>query len=150
MPGPGCAVSSRSSPGAMDRESEAERLLELALERPPAERDRFLAAACAGEPDLHRELAALLPYADGAGVDPGFLRSPALRPVMPDVLGFLEAQASGRSVAAASGLPEQIGGYRIVRLLGYGGMGPIHEAGRSEAGGCGAPQPPHPGPAPPQ
>ena len=131
----------------MDRESEAERLLELALERPPAERVTFLDSACASAPDLHRELAALLPYAEG---DSGFLRSPVLRPVMPDVLGFLEAQASGRSVAAASGLPEQIGGYRIVRLLGYGGMGLIYEARRSEAERCVALKVLYPWPAPPE
>lgn len=112
----------------MDRESEAERLLELVLEQPPAERDLFLVSACAGKPDLYLELVALLPYAEG---DADFLRSPVLRPVFPDVAGFLEAQANGRSVAAASGLPEQIGGYRIVRLLGYGGMGLIYEARQS-------------------
>ncbi len=131
----------------MDRESEAERLLALALERPPAERGTFLDTACAGEPGLHRELAALLPYAEG---DPDFLRSPVLRPVMPDVLGFLEAQASGRSVAEASGLPEQIGGYRIVRLLGYGGMGLIYEARRSEAEPSVALKILYPWPAPPE
>jgi serine/threonine protein kinase len=114
----------------MDRESEAERLLELALELPTEARDRFLAEVCADQPDLYRELMALLPWAES---DADFLRSPVLRPVIPDVLGFLEAQASGRSAAEASGLPEQIGGYRIVRLLGYGGMGLIYEARQSES-----------------
>ena len=115
----------------MDREVKAERLLELALQKPPAERDRFLAAACAGAPDLYRELSSLLPFA--ADEDRDFLRSLVLRPVIPDVLGFLEAQAGGRSAAEASGLPEQIGGYRIVRLLGYGGMGLIYEARPTDA-----------------
>src|SRR5262245_42312403 len=114
----------------MDRQSEAERLLELALERPPLEREQFLAEACASEPDLYRELSSLLPWADE---DRDFLRSPILRPVIPDVLSFLEAQASGKSAAEASGLPEQIGGYRIVRLLGYGGMGLIYEARQSDS-----------------
>jgi serine/threonine protein kinase len=109
----------------MDRETEAERLLELALRQAPVERDLFLVAACPGKPDLYRELAALLPYADG---DPDFLRSPVLRPMIPDIAGFLEA-ASG--AAEAGGLPETIGGYRIVRLLGYGGMGLIYEARQS-------------------
>lgn len=109
----------------MDRESEAERVLELVLQRPPEEREIFLADACAGEPELYQELASLLPYADE---DDDFLRSPVPRPVLPDVPGILEAQAHGRSAAEASGLPERIGGYRIVRLLGYGGMGLIYEA----------------------
>ncbi|HYX23955.1 MAG TPA: serine/threonine-protein kinase [Thermoanaerobaculia bacterium] len=135
----------------MDRESEAERLLALALARPPGERVPFLDAACAGEPELYRELAALLPFADAdADGDADFLRSPVLRPVMPDVLGFLEAQAGGRSVAAASGLPEQIGGYRIVRLLGYGGMGLIYEARQSDAERSVALKVLYPWPAPPE
>jgi eukaryotic-like serine/threonine-protein kinase len=129
----------------MDRESEAERLLAMALKRPPAEREAFLDAACAGTPDLRRELSALLPFANG---DPDFLRSPVLRPVMPDVLGFLEAQESGRSAAEASGLPAQIGGCRIVRLLGYGGMGLIYEARQSDPERAVALKVLHPWPAP--
>lgn len=131
----------------MDRESEAERLLALALERPPPERESFLAAACAGDPDLYEELTALLAY---AGEDPDFLRSPVLRPVMPDVIGFLEAQASGRGAAEASGLPERIGGYQIVRLLGYGGMGLIYEAKQGDGERSVALKVLHPWPAPPE
>ena len=131
----------------MDRESEAERLLELALAQPQAEQDRFLAEACAGKPDLYRELSALLPWADD---DREFLRSPILRPLIPDVLSFLEAQASGKSAAEASGLPEQIGGYRIVRLLGYGGMGLIYEAKQGVSERSVALKVLYPWPAPPE
>jgi serine/threonine protein kinase len=131
----------------MDRESDAERLLELALARPPSEREQFLATVCASEPDLYSELASLLPWADE---DRDFLRSPILRPVIPDVLAFLEAQASGKSAAEASGLPEQIGGYRIVRLLGYGGMGLIYEARPSDAAPSVALKVLYPWPAPPE
>lgn len=131
----------------MERESEAERLLELTLARPPAEREQFLTEACAGEPDLYRELTGLLPFADE---DRDFLRSPVLRPLIPDVLGFLEAQASGKSAAEASGLPEQIGGYRIVRLLGYGGMGLIYEAKQSASERSVALKVLYPWPAPPE
>jgi len=131
----------------MDRESEAERLLELALAQPQAEQDRFLAEACAGKPDLYRELSAFLPWADD---DREFLRSPILRPLIPDVLSFLEAQASGKSAAEASGLPEQIGGYRIVRLLGYGGMGLIYEAKQGVSERSVALKVLYPWPAPPE
>lgn len=152
MPGCGCAVSFRGGRPAgasreMDRESEAERLLELALERPPPEREAFLATACADDPDLYQELTALLSYAGG---DPDFLRSPVLRPVIPDVAGFLEAQASGRGAAEASGLPGRIGGYRIMRLLGYGGMGLIYEAKQSEDERSVALKVLYPWPAPPE
>lgn len=115
----------------MDRESEAEWLLELALRKPPAERPLFLAAICAGQPELHRELAALLPFAE---VDADFLRSPVLRPVIPDVLGFLEAQANGDLTMHSGSLPERIGGYRVRRLLGCGGMGLIYEAEADDSG----------------
>jgi serine/threonine protein kinase len=131
----------------MDRESEAERLLGLALEQPPSARTTFLAAACEGEPELYRELASLLPYAD---VEREFLRSPILRPLVPDVAGFLEAQAGGRNAAEESGLPEQIGGYRIVRLLGYGGMGLIYEARQSDGERSVALKVLHPWPPPPE
>ncbi|HTQ78847.1 MAG TPA: serine/threonine-protein kinase [Thermoanaerobaculia bacterium] len=114
----------------MDRQAEAERLLELALARPPGERARFLSAVSADRPDLIQEIASLLPYAE---LESDFLKSPILRPVVPDVLRFLEDQASGRDTPAPHDLPEQIGGYRILRLLGYGGMGLIYEARQSEA-----------------
>jgi serine/threonine protein kinase len=131
----------------MDREGEAERLLEKVLGLPPAEREPFLAAVCGGDPDLYQELLALLPWAD---IDRDFLRSPVLRPVIPDVLGFLEAQAKGQSAAEAAGLPEEIGGYRILRLLGYGGMGLIYEARQSDSDRSVALKVLYPWPAPPE
>ena len=96
-----------------DREARAEKLFERALELPAAERDAYLDAACEGEPDLRRELSALLPFAEG---DPGFLTSPVPRPAALD------------SGATADAVLEKIGGYRIVRIVGYGGMAVVYEA----------------------
>ncbi|HSG39240.1 MAG TPA: protein kinase [Thermoanaerobaculia bacterium] len=100
------------------------------MKRPLAERYLFLAAVCAGQPDLYRELAALLPFAE---VDADFLRSPVLRPAIPDIVGFLEVQAGGKRTIESGCLPERIGGYRILRLLGFGGMGLIYEAKSSDS-----------------
>lgn len=112
----------------MEREAQAERLLAQALELPAAERQAFLDAACKGEPGLRRELSALLPFVEG---DPDFLRSPVLRPAMPGLAELFTEEAGARAAAQASRPPEQIGGYRIVRILGYGGMGVVYEARQS-------------------
>ncbi len=98
---------------APDREAEAEALFQQALELPAGERDAFLDGACAGDPRLRRELSALLPYAVG---DTGFLASPVPRP------------AGLETGVAAGEVPESIGGYRIVRVVGYGGMAVVYEA----------------------
>ncbi len=96
-----------------DRERREERLLERVLELPAAERGAYLDAACDGEPELYRELSALLPFAEG---DSGFLRSPVPRPAALD------------TGATANACPEKIGDYRIVRIVGYGGMAVVYEA----------------------
>ncbi len=112
----------------MDQDERAERLLEAALELAPAQRDGFLASACRDEPGLRRDLASLLAHAEG---DPGFLRSPLLRVAVPDLAELFGADTGDppRPLRQdGDGLPEQIGGYRILRLLGYGGTGVVYEA----------------------
>lgn len=100
----------------------AERLFELALARPPPERGAFLDAACVGEPELRRELAALLPHAEA---EPDFLAIPAVQLAMPHLARFF-----GHGAGEGVGLPDNLGGYRIVCRLGYGAMGVIYEARR--------------------
>ena len=96
-----------------------------ALEHRPAQRHAFLGGACADDPDVHREIADLLPYADA---DPAFLATPALP--RPDA-GLFELRSDDTD-AAAAGLPEEIGGYRIVRVLGHGGMAVVCEAWKTD------------------
>ncbi len=82
------------------------RLKELfgaALDRTGAERDAFVASACAGDPTLAAELAALLASHEGA---PGFLETPACAPA------------------------RRLGPYELVREIGHGGMGTVFLAAR--------------------
>jgi hypothetical protein len=130
----------------VDRQAEIETLLEQALRLAPERREAFLAAACPSE-ELRRELAALLPYAEGAA---DFLHSPLLRPPTPDWVELLAAGASEEAARRVSGIPIAIGGYRIVRLIGYGGMGLIYEARRAGSADAVALKLPYPGLATPQ
>jgi serine/threonine protein kinase/tetratricopeptide (TPR) repeat protein len=83
----------------------------LALDGP--ERDDFIAAQCADDPFLRSHVSRLLTAIDKSGV---FLETPALR----------SDRSIGRLFPAPA--PTQIGGYRIIRVLGAGGMATVYEA----------------------
>src|SRR5262245_27654513 len=99
------------------------RLFEAALERPDSERAAFLAAACAGDDDLRREVDALL-AADEAGGD----LSERL-PVTPDSLempstAIRQDDPSDPGLAAG----RRLGNYEVIAWLGAGGMGDVYRA----------------------
>src|SRR5262245_41135937 len=92
-----------------------EQLYHEALEREPGARDAFLAQACASDAELRREVDELLRY-DGAAES--FIQGNALafeaRRLEPEEL----------SQTAPQLLPGQsVGAYKILALLGRGGMG---------------------------
>jgi eukaryotic-like serine/threonine-protein kinase len=100
--------------------SELERLKEVfyaAIEQPPELRPQFLAEACDGNETLRSEVARLLAEHDRAG---GFLESP-----FRDILSI-------RQLANSAQLFETnhmvAGRYRVVSLLGEGGMGVVYKA----------------------
>ncbi len=95
-----------------ERWREIERLYYAALERAPEERAAFLEAACAGDESLRREVASLLAAGDHVG---SFLEPP------PDELNETVADAAQPSV-----IGHTLGHYRIVSLLGKGGMGEVY------------------------
>ena len=84
-------------------------LFARALAWPAAERDRLLDEACAGDPELRREVADLLAHASQAGA------------------GFL---AAGAAVAGAplELEPLSIPGFRVLERLGAGGSGTVYRA----------------------
>jgi tetratricopeptide (TPR) repeat protein/predicted Ser/Thr protein kinase len=81
-----------------------------------AERDREIDKRCAGDPGLRAEVVALLAEMDS---DDGFLTPP-----VPDA-----ASRAYEDFARPSALPERaFPGFRVLRVLGEGGMGVIYEA----------------------
>jgi serine/threonine protein kinase len=91
-----------------ERFDEIERVCQLALDRPAAERDAFLNEACRDDPDLRREVGALLAGASRAAA---LLETPPSVPVMP-----------------ALGAGQRLGPYEIESAIGAGGMGEVYKA----------------------
>src|SRR5512135_1115467 len=97
----------------------AEELFHSALERPPEARRVFLEGACAGDEDLRRYVGMLLSKDEKAG---SFLEEPVLA-------GVVATKRTGGAL-----LGRQIGPYRILSLLGAGGMGEVYRAHDAKLG----------------
>jgi serine/threonine-protein kinase len=90
-----------------ERHRKASNVFNAALELPEAERDTFLATACAGDSDLEREVRSLLQHDvpdSQIGTEPG-------------------PQSEPRDMAGRT-----VGRFRIVSVLGRGGMGIVWKA----------------------
>src|SRR6185295_7927829 len=98
-----------------ERWQQIERLYHAALERKTVERAAFLDACCADDEAMRREIESLLGYDDTAGQ---FFEAPAL-----EMLGKAMAEDQVKSVVG-----QQLGSYRILSLLGAGGMGEVYLA----------------------
>jgi non-specific serine/threonine protein kinase len=92
-----------------------ERVYHEALEREPGQRSAFLDEACASDQTLRREVESLLGYDKPAKV---FLEEPAI-----EVAARLMSKAQ-----ASLFIGRQIGSYRIISMLGAGGMGEVYLA----------------------
>src|SRR5258708_32489378 len=97
-----------------ERLLQVEKLYHAALERPAGERPDFLAAACAGDEELRREVESFLTYAESGG---GLLDRPAWR-----------AAGDSSTVTMTLAVGAQLGVYRIEAPIGSGGMGIVYRA----------------------
>ena len=104
-----------------ERFRQIDQLFDAALDRPPHERDAFIAESCGADRALRDRLQALVAAHDRSS---DFMRSPAVE-LAPELL----EDAPG----AAPAMPEYAGPFRIVRELGHGGMGVVYLAEREGA-----------------
>jgi serine/threonine protein kinase len=99
----------------MDRWQQVDKLLEEALEQQPDHRAAFLDEACNGDAALRQEVESLLSAHGKAG---DFIEDPALQAPGP--------ASRGAGVRIVAG--QQLGPYKILSLLGAGGMGEVYRA----------------------
>ena len=103
-----------------ERSQQIKDFFDTSFDLAPAERERFLAEACAGDDRLFAEVQKLLLLHDDATE---FLEVPPLINELPDSSPAMNSDAA---------LGRRIGAYKVIRELGRGGMGAVFLAHRAD------------------
>src|SRR5262245_52972811 len=90
-----------------------------ALDLPGDEREGVLAEACAGNADLRREVESLLAAHEDAGT---FLQSPAVEVAAREIVADEDTSPAPQLIG------RELANYKIISLLGRGGMGEVYLA----------------------
>ena len=114
------------APISPDRWQHLDRIFGEALDRRPQDRDAFLYQACAGDPDLRREIDALL-IQDAAAAN--FIETPAAAAItsLPDVP---QGSITCRTENSLAG--QRLGAFLLEQEIGRGGMGTVYRALRDD------------------
>jgi len=103
-----------AQPGANERWNQVSRLYHAAMAMDSTQRTAFLAEACGNDESLYRELALLVAQ---PGVE-SFLESPAVA----------DQSASPTVTSVDNVIGRDVGAYRVLSVLGAGGMGVVYKA----------------------
>ncbi|MEJ7617998.1 MAG: serine/threonine-protein kinase [Pyrinomonadaceae bacterium] len=115
-----------------ERWKQVEEIFQSALDLALDEREAFVAAACAADPTLRQEVAALIAQYEAAG---DFIETPALPHAGLNLAGLAGSGATTQPLEDEIPLMvgRRIGAYRIVREIGRGGMGAVYLAVRADS-----------------
>jgi len=103
-----------------ERWKQIDTIVGQAMERSRGDRNSFINEACSGDDSLQQEVAAIVNACESAG---DFLEQPALA-------DCFEGAGASPTLAEVP-IPASVGGYRIQRVLGVGGMGVVYLAEQS-------------------